>query len=87
VGHRSRNYPTSRSVRYYTDALGAQAIEKIRFSGWGNASLTGRHDKLPAACAGHVILFMSRGHEAFVYLQYTTTHADPNLVCLSPYDL
>jgi hypothetical protein len=87
VGHQSRNYPTYRSVRYYTNAPGAQAIEKIRFSGRGHASPTGRHERLPAARAGHVIISMARGHESFVYLQYTTMHADPDLICLSACDL
>jgi hypothetical protein len=44
----------------------------------GYTSLTGRHDKLPATRAGNAISFMSRGHEAFPYLQYTATHADPD---------
>jgi hypothetical protein len=56
---------------------------KKRFSSRGHAYQTGRNENLPAARAGHAILFMTRGHEVFLYLQYSTTHADPDLACWS----
>jgi hypothetical protein len=44
----------------------------------GYASPTGRHEKIPAGRAINVISFLFRGYDAFLYLQYTVTHTDPD---------
>jgi hypothetical protein len=51
---------------------------KIRFSGWD--TLLRPRDTKSYLLRGPDMrsYFMSRGHEAFAYLQYTATHADPD---------
>jgi hypothetical protein len=65
-------YRTSHPTRYWLSRT-VHSTQKYTLLRLGYASPIGIHENLPAA-----IPFMLRGHEAFQYLQYTDTHANPD---------